>query len=488
MSIESMLLVGAILLLVSILSSKLSARLGIPSLLLFLLIGVLTGSEGPGGLYFDDPFQAQLLGVAALVFILFSGGLDTDWSNIQPVLWKGIILATAGVAITAIAMGWFATIVLGFSINEGLLLGSIVSSTDAAAVFALLRSRRISLRGDLRPLLELESGSNDPMAIFLTASFTGLLANPGISATSLVPAFAQQMVFGSVAGYLAGKGMVYAINRIKLEYDGLYPVLTISLVLMIYGITASLGGSGFLAVYLAGMVMGNRGFIHKRSLLRFHDGLAWLMQIAMFLTLGLLVFPSRLIPISGTSLLISVFLMIFARPLSVFALLLPFGIPRREKAMVAWVGLRGAVPIILATYPLLANLPQAELIFNVVFFIVITSVLVQGTSIPRVAKLLGVDAPLAAEPDYLAKCYLGGMIKDLLVEVTVPQGSPAAGKQIVDLGLNRDLMVVVLRRGTDLLMPSGKIVLQPEDVLLVLSNEASLKDLKSALGIKTEVG
>lgn len=248
-SIEYILLAASVLLLLSIIASKASDKLGIPALLLFLLVGMLAGSEGPGGIHFDDPLVAQSLGVMALVFILFSGGLDTDWESVRPVLWKGLTLSTLGVLITASIVGLFATIILDFSLLEGLLLGAVVSSTDAAAVFSVLRSRNESLRGQLKPLLELESGSNDPMAVFLTLGFISLLTDPTASLIDLIPMFIQQMALGAVIGYVFGKGMIYVINYLKLGYEGLYPVLTLTLVLFVYGATASLGGNGFL-VYI----------------------------------------------------------------------------------------------------------------------------------------------------------------------------------------------------------------------------------------------
>lgn len=335
-SIEYVLVGGSLLLLISIIASKASSRLGVPALLLFLLIGMLAGSDGPGGIYFDDPRLAQSLGVVALTFILFAGGLDTDWESVRSVLWKGLSLSTLGALLTAVLVGWFATIALNFTWLEGLLLGAIVSSTDAAAVFATLRSKSVGLRGQLKPLLELESGSNDPMAVFLTVGFSRLLIDPTASVIDLVPMFIQQMALGAILGYVFGKGMILLVNRARLEYEGLYPVLTLALTLLTYGVTTSLGGNGFLAVYLAGLIMGNSDFIHKRSLMRFHDGIAWLMQIAMFLTLGLLVFPSRLPPVAGTGLLIAAFLMVVARPVSVLVTLLFARCSLREKLMVWW--------------------------------------------------------------------------------------------------------------------------------------------------------
>ena len=399
MPLEYVLLAVSVLLLVSVLGSLASSRAGVPALILFLVIGMLAGSDGPGGLPFDYPWAAQSLGVLALSLILFAGGLDTDWARARPILRYALPLSTLGVVLTAVLVGWFATMVLGFGWLEGLLLGSIVSSTDAAAVFGILRSRGIRLRGSLKELLELESGSNDPMAVFLTLGMIGLLQDASRSWSDLAVMFVVQMAVGTIIGYGLGAVMVAVVDRIRLEYAGLYSVLSLALALFTYAITASLGGNGFLAVYVAGIHMGHRKFRHKRLLKEFHDGLAWLMQIAMFLALGLQVFPSRLVPVLGVGLLLSVFLMLIARPAAVFGLLWWSGMQVREQALVAWVGLRGAVPIILATFPLVAGLPEADLIFHLVFFIVLTSVLLQGTSIPLVAHWLGVDLPESPAPD-----------------------------------------------------------------------------------------
>ncbi len=486
-SIEYLLVGVAVLLLVSTVASKASHRLGVPSLLLFLLVGMLAGSDGPGGIYFDNPWLAQSLGVIALVFILFAGGLDTDWKSVRPVFWEGLSLSTVGVGLTALSVGLFARWVLGFSMPEGLLLGAIVSSTDAAAVFSVLRSKRISLKGQLKPLLELESGSNDPMAVFLTIALIHWLTQPGTSVGGWFLKFLFQMGVGAAIGYGFGRIMVVLVNRLQLEYEGLYPVLTLSLALLTYGTTASLGASGFLAVYVAGLAMGNKGFAHKKSLVRFHDGLAWLMQIAMFLVLGLLVFPSHLPGVMRAGLLISGFLMLAARPLSVF-LALPFSpLAVREKAMVSWVGLRGAVPIILATFPLLAGLPKAEMIFDLVFFTVLTSALIQGTSIPWMARVLQVNAPLPLGRRFpLEFEQVEGMDAELL-ELIVPYNAEAAGKTIVALGLPHDCLITLISRNDRFIVPSGSTMLEEGDVLLLLMNPQSLPAARAILTRQREV-
>jgi cell volume regulation protein A len=478
---EVLILVAAILLLLSVLASKMSSRLGVPALLLFLVIGMLAGSDGPGGIYFDDPVLAQSVGTLALAFILFAGGLDTDWSSIRPVLAPGLSLAILGVLLTAVAVGFLAVLVLKFSLLEALLLGAIVSSTDAAAVFAVLRSKGVHLEGKLKPLIELESGSNDPMAVFLTVGLIQLITQPAASPLDLARVFLLQMALGAGIGLVMGRAIVWIINRVHLEAEGLYPPLLVALVLLTFGLTSSLGGSGFLAVYLAGLVLGNRDFVHKRSLMRFQDGLAWLMQIVMFLVLGLLVFPSRLLPIIGVGLLTAAFLVLVARPVSVFIALAPFRFNVREKLLVSWVGLRGAVPIILATFPFLAGIPSAEIIFNLVFFIVLTSVLVQGTFIPQVARFLGVDTPSTPLPKYPLEYVPEVSVNHYLTEFHIAVGSPNAGKSIMELGLPKDALVVLVRRDGESVAPGGATLLEEGDSILVLGDDESIPMVRTIL-------
>lgn len=481
MGLEQFFLIVGILLVASIIASKATGRVGVPSLLIFLLIGMLAGSEGPGDIYFDDPALTQSLGVGALIFILFSGGLDTNWAFVRPAKWGALSLATIGVALTALLVGLFANVVLGFSLLEGFLLGAIVSSTDAAAVFAILRSKGVGLRGKIKPLIELESGTNDPMAVFLTTALISLLTMPERSVADLIPMFIQQMILGALLGLLFGRAAVSVLNRVDLEYEGLYPVLTIAFVLITYSATSLLEGNGFLAVFLAGLVLGNSSFIHKRSLLRFHDGLAWLMQIAMFLTLGLLVFPSRLVPIAGHGLLLSIFLILVARPVGVLISLLFVRINLRDKAMVGWVGLRGAVPIILATFPLLAGIPVADTMFNLVFFIVITSVLVQGSSIPLVARWLGVDEPVRLRPRPPLEFEPTQGVSGDLVEIEIPTGADVAGKQIVELGLPSGALFVLIGRDGKFVVPGGNTIVEAGDTVLVLADDDSLASVRRLL-------
>ncbi|MCF6159383.1 MAG: potassium/proton antiporter [wastewater metagenome] len=481
MPIEGILLLVAVLIFVSVISSKLSDKFGVPILLLFLTIGMLAGSEGIGGIYFDDARLAKSVGVVALIFIIFSGGLDTNWEDARSVILPGAILSTVGVLITATITGFFAVYILKFSLLEGMLLGSIVSSTDAAAVFSVLRSKRISLKQPLKPLLEFESGSNDPMAIFLTVGFISILTVKNMNITALIPRFMLDMSVGALIGYFMAKFIVFFINRLKLGYEGLYPVIMISLVLLTYVIAVFLKGNGILAVYLAGLMLGKAEFPNKKMIMRFHDGLAWLAQIVMFVTLGLLVFPSHIVPLIGAGFLLTFLLMVVARPVSVLLCLLPFNITMRKKAMVAWVGLRGSVPIILATFPFMAGIPQADTMFNIVFFVVITSVFIQGTSIPVISKILKLDIPLAYKMSYPIEFKKTVDIDAELIDVIVPFDSEVIGKKISDLDIPNECLIVLICRNGKFVIPSGSIVIESGDVLLILANAANFSVFQQML-------
>lgn len=472
MPIENILLWVAVLIFVSVVSSKLSDKFGIPILLLFLTIGMLAGSEGIGGIYFDDAKLAKSIGVVALIFIIFSGGLDTNWKDTKSVILPGAILSTAGVLMTAIFTGFFAVHILKFSLLEGMLLGSIVSSTDAAAVFSVLRSKRISLKQPLKPLLEFESGSNDPMAIFLTVGFISILTTKNMGIAALIPRFMLDMSVGALVGYLMAKFIVFFISRLKLGYEGLYPVIMISLVLLTYVIAVFLKGNGILAVYLAGLMLGKAKFSNKKMIMRFHEGLAWLAQIVMFITLGLLVFPSHIVPLIEAGFLLTFLLMVVARPVSVLLCLLPFNINMRKKVMVAWVGLRGSVPIILATFPFMAGIPQADTIFNIVFFVVIASVFIQGTSIPVISRILKLDAPLADKMNYPIEFEKTAAFDAEMIDVIIPFDSEVVGKRISDLDIPEKCLILLICREGKFVIPSGSMVIESGDVLQVLANTA----------------
>jgi cell volume regulation protein A len=483
-SAENIMLAASILLIASILASKTSFRFGIPALILFLGIGMLAGSEGIGKIYFNDPHMAEILGVLALNFILFSGGMDTKWESVKPIVWRGVSLSTLGVLLTATVVGLFVHLITDFTILEGLLLGSIVSATDAAAVFSILRMRNIALKGSLRHVLELESGSNDPMAYILTISLTYLVSHGDASIPVLIFQFVKQMVIGGLAGIFLGKLIVIVINRIKLDTEGLYPVLVMALIFFTFSSTYLLGGNGFLAVYLAAMVLGSSNFIHKKSIIKFYDGQAWLMQIIMFLTLGLLVFPSRIWPVMGIGLLISAVLIFLARPVAVFISLSFFKMRIRDKLFISWVGLRGAVPIVFATYPLIAGLGKADMIFNLVFFISVSSVLLQGTMLHIVADWLRVTVPKKAKRMTALDHELYDTIQSEFVEILLPGNSEAVGKAIVKLKLPKPALIVLIVREGKYIQPNGSTVLEEGDKLLMLaSNKDILNDVYKTLGV-----
>lgn len=486
-TIENILLIGSILLFISIIAGKTSYKFGVPTLLLFLTIGMLAGSEGIGRIYFDDLELARFIGIVSLNVILFSGGLDTNWKSIKPVLWHGVSLSTLGVLFTAVSLGVFVHLLTDFTLYEGLLLGAIVSSTDAAAVFSILRSKNLSLKKNLRPTLELESGSNDPMAYVLTIAFLGLVTHPEKTLISIIPLFLVQMVLGTATGFLFGKLSKLVINNIRLDFEGLYPVLAIALMYFTFSFTDFIGGNGFLAVYLCAVYLGNQNLIHKKTILKMFDGVAWLMQIVLFLTLGLLVFPSEIFPVMGIGLLVSLFLIVVARPLSVFLSLLPFKMNFKRNTYISWVGLRGAVPIVFATYPLLAGIEKAEMIFNIVFFVSVTSVLVQGTTLTVVAKWLGLLAPEERKPFDVHSIISDDNFKTAMTEIIIPSDGFAAGKKIVELNFPNTGIIALIRRGDKYITPNGLTIIEPEDVLIILSdNKEGLDQIYKCLFITEE--
>jgi len=392
--LDKVLLLGSLLLIASVLAIKISSSFGLPSLLLFLIVGMLAGSEGPGGIEFDNYALTFAIGSVGLSIIIFDGGLRTSWKKIKPILPLGISLSVIGTVVTAASTGIFARYVFDLTWSEGLLLGAIVSSTDAAAVFSILRSKNLGLRKTLKQLLEFEAGSNDPVGVFLTAGLLSVTMSLVDGPLALAGMLFWQGLLGLIWGWLGGRAICWLLNTIGIEYEGLYGVLLLGLVIFLFAGTSALNGSGFLAVYVAGIVIGNSEFIHKGSVVRFHDGIAWIAQILVFLTLGLLVFPSHLLDNWRQGLLLSLFLIFIGRPLSVLiaASLSTFG--PKERMFVSWVGLRGAAPIILATLPWSVGFPKSEYFFNLVFFVVLTSVISQGISIPWLAKKLGITVEI----------------------------------------------------------------------------------------------
>src|SRR5690554_7534048 len=431
---------------------------------------MLAGEDGIDGISFNVPHIAQFIGVVSLIFILFPGGLNTGWKAVKPIVKEGIMLSTLGVLFTALSLGGFVYYVTDFTFYESMLLGSIVSSTDAAAVFSILRSKNLALKTNLRPTLEMESGSNDPMAYVLTIAFLGLVVNQDKEWTSIIPLFLLQMVIGAIAGFGFGRLSKIIINTIKLDFEGLYPVLVIALMFITFSVTDFVGGNGFLAIYICAVFLGNQYLIRKKTILKMYDGLAWLMQIVLFLTLGLLVFPSQIVPVIGIGLVISLFLIFVARPVAVFLSLIPFKMKLRRRFYISWVGLRGAVPIVFATYPLLAGIDKANMMFNIVFFISVTSVLLQGTTLSLVAKWLKVDLPegqkIVTEHDKL----IDNSPKSVMHEVHVTDNCIAIGNKVVSLGFPKSTTISIIKRQDYFITPDGSTIIEPNDILVVLSD------------------
>ena len=389
LTIELWLLGIGIALGLSLFANRVANKMGVPVLILFLVAGMLAGSDGPGGVWFSNAHLTEHIGVVALAFILFAGGMDLNWKEARPHSVKAVLLATVGVIVTGLVVGFAAVRWLGFSRPEGFLLGAIIASTDASVVFTALRKGGFRLKSDLRSMLEMESGANDPTAIFLTIALVSLLSGEFQGWGPAVVSFVWQMAMGAFGGWAGGRIGGFAMRRLRLDFEGMYQWVSITVVLLTFGVVALMGGNGFLAVYVAGVAFGNGNFRQQQDLQRFHDGVSWLMQVVLFIVLGLLVFPRQLPPVIWAGCVIAGTLMFIARPLAVFATLTPFRVPFKEQVFVAWCGLRGAVPIVLATYPLLADITRAHEIFHMVFFVVIISALFQGTTILALAKRFG---------------------------------------------------------------------------------------------------
>ncbi|MFA5939670.1 MAG: potassium/proton antiporter [Sinimarinibacterium sp.] len=471
---NQLIFLAGLLFLVSILATVITPRLGIPLLLVFLLIGMLAGEDGPGGIAFSNYPLANLAATAALAVVLFDGGLRTRFENFRVGLRPALSLATVGVLITAGVTGAFSAWLLDLSLAEGLLIGAIVGSTDAAAVFSLLHTRAMSLNQRVSAALEIESGTNDPMAVFLTLALILYLQAPaqfGVDAAAWM--FLQQLAIGAAMGLAGGAVLVRALNRLPLA-DSLYPLLALFGGLLIFGLTALANGSGFLAVYLAGLILGNRPIRAAAGIRRFHDGIAWMSQIGMFVILGLLVTPSKLVPLIQPGLLISAVLIVVGRPLAVWLSLLPFRFPWRERLYIAWVGLRGSVPIVLATYPWLANLDHAELFFDIAFFIVLVSLVVQGSTVAAMARLLKLQVPATSARIHRVDIDLPGQSGFEVVSYRLAHNSRLVGMRAKDIELPELARVICVSRGGRMLGYREWGELRTGDYLSLLTPQSQL--------------
>lgn len=476
---ESVLLAASLLLVASVVASRVSTFAGLPSLLVFLGIGMLAGSEGPGGIEFTNYPLTFALGSVALAFIIFDGGMRARWQDVRPVLWPGISLASLGVIVTAAATAVFARYALGLPWTESLLIGAIVSSTDAAAVFSVLRAKSLSLKGKVKQVLEFEAGSNDPMAVLLTIAVLAYATGSHSDPAGLSWLFATQVLLGLALGGAGGALAVYVINHVGVEYEGLYSVLLLGFVILVFSATSSFGGNGFLAVYVAGLVIGNAKLLHKSSMLKFLDGIAWVAQIALFLVLGLLVFPSHLAPMWLEGLLLALFLLFVARPLSVLIAAPTRIFTWRERLFISWVGLRGAAPILLATLPWSVGMPQAEYYFNLVFFVVLVSVLAQGLTIARAAKAARVVEPLREAPEEGPGVLPAGFV---FVAGEVRPAAPAENQRLFELRLPSGVVLTSVERDGRYLVPEGQTRFAAGDRIQAFARPSNLAALQETFG------
>lgn len=464
------LLLAGGLLLAGVVATKTASRWGIPALVLFLALGMILGSDISGLVYFDDPFLAQFVGTAALVVILFEGGLQTRWKNLRPVIVPSITLATLGVVISAAVTGVLAMWVLRLdSWYTALLIGAIVGSTDAAAVFSVISGKSIKKR--LSATLEAESGINDPMAIFLTILILSWAQGSGMAWWEAVLFLVQQMGLGLGLGLALGKGGAWGLQRLRMGASGLYPIFLFALAIFGFAATSWLGGSGFVAVYAMGVILGGAEIPYRQSILRFYEGQAWMAQMVMFIILGLLVFPRSLPEVIGPGLLLAAGLMFIARPISVWLCTLGMGFAFKEKVLLAWGGLRGAVPIVLATFPMVAGLPESDLIFNIVFFVVLTSALIHGATISPFASRLGLVEGLTAPKAMTLELVSMERVNADLIEVELPEGAAVVGCRLAELQLPAKITVSAILRGHQVVSPRGNTRLAAGDVLFILASK-----------------
>ncbi len=461
-----LLMIGSLILLLAIASSKIFYRFGVPALLLFLLLGMLFGSDGLVGIQFDSFELASQICSVGLIFIMFYGGFGTNWEAARPVAVRAVLLSTAGVWLTALLTGLFCQLVLKTSLLEGLLIGSVLASTDAASVFSVLRSRKLNLKGGLASLLEIESGSNDPFAYMCTIIVISLMT--GQNSGSLPMMLFGQVFYGLIIGVVLAKITAFALRRIDLEIDGLYPILVMAVVMLGYAASESVGGNGYLCVYLIGIILGNSRILHKRSLVHFYDGVSWLMQILLFFTLGLLSFPSQLHNVLVPGILISLFMMFVARPAATFSILSWFKVPFKAQLLVSWVGLRGAASIVFAIFAVNSGALVNNDIFHIVFLVALFSVTLQGSLIPTVAKKLRLVEPEGSVfktfNDYQDEALTN------LLELTVGSGNPWAGKNVMDAGIPEEILVVMIKRGNEVIVPKGSTPILEGDVLVLSGN------------------
>ena len=462
----SLMIICSLVLLICITSTKILYKFGVPILLIFIVLGMLFGSDGIVGIYFDNYELASDICSIALIFIMFYGGFGTNWKMAKPIAVQSILMSSLGVVITAGLTGLFSSIVFKTSLLEGLLIGAVIASTDAAAVFAILRSQKLNLKGSIASILEIESGSNDPFAYMLTIIILGLMSNQGYG--SIVPMLLNQIIVGILASIVLAKLSVYLLRNVMFEIEGFYPIFITAISILAYSLSEYFGGNGYLSVYITGIVIGNSKIPHKKSIFQFFDGVSWLMQILLFFLLGLLAFPSQIPSVMFKGISISIFMILIARPIATFSILSWFKVPIKEQLFISWVGIRGAASIVFAIFAVTYDVHINYDIFHIIFFIALFSVSVQGTLIPKVARKLDLidddQSVLKTFNDYKENK------STKLIEFTISENSPIANKSIMDSNIPEDILVVMIKRKGDVLVPNGSTVILPGDTLVLSGN------------------
>lgn len=463
----NIMIICGLVLLISITSTKILYKFGVPILLIFIMLGMLFGSDGIVGIYFNDYQLTNKIATVALIFIMFFGGFGTNWSMAKPVAIPSILLSTLGVVFTAGLTGVFCFLVFKTTLLEGLLIGSIVGSTDAASVFAILRSQRLNLMGSIASMLELESGSNDPCAYMLTTIVLGIMSNSN-NGNIFIMVLSQILLGGMVAVVLA-KLSIYLLRHFKFEIEGFYPIFMTAIAVLAYSLSEYLGGNGYLCVYITGIIIGNAKIPHKKSIFQFLDGISWLMQIMLFFLLGLLAFPSKIPLVIGKGILISIFMILVARPVAIFSILFWFKIPIKQQIFIAWVGIRGAASIVFAIFAETYGVSMNNDIFHIIFFIALFSVIVQGTITPKLAKKLDLidneESVFKTFNDYKEDKSTS------LVEFTIDEHNIIANKTIMDANIPEDILVVMIKRNGDVFVPNGSTEILPGDILVLSGNK-----------------
>ena len=463
----NIMIICGLVLLISITSTKILYKFGVPILLIFIMLGMLFGSDGIVGIYFNDYQLTNKIATVALIFIMFFGGFGTNWSMAKPVAIPSILLSTLGVVFTAGLTGVFCFLVFKTTLLEGLLIGSIVGSTDAASVFAILRSQRLNLKGSIASMLELESGSNDPCAYMLTTIVLGIMSNSN-NGNIFIMVLSQILLGGMVAVVLA-KLSIYLLRHFKFEIEGFYPIFMTAIAVLAYSLSEYLGGNGYLCVYITGIIIGNAKIPHKKSIFQFLDGISWIMQIMLFFLLGLLAFPSKIPLVIGKGILISIFMILVARPVAIFSILYWFKVPIKQQIFIAWVGIRGAASIVFAIFAETYGVSMNNDIFHIIFFIALFSVVVQGTITPKLAKKLDLidneESVFKTFNDYKEDKSTS------LVEFTIDEHNIIANKTIMDANIPEDILVVMIKRNGDVFVPNGSTEVLPGDILVLSGNK-----------------